>query len=617
MKRDAGAPILSAIFVDYDNIYMSLRRKSEDAAKRFPKAAAQWLKGLESGRLVTPATPFLGAEPRRIVSIRCYGNPVPRRNTGDNSTDMNSFPFVRHHFLRAGCEVIDCPPLTSHHKNAADIRMVMDLRDYLTHETYFDEFVILSGDADFTPVLHRLRQHARRTVIYSNDHTASAYSAICDGEVRETDLIGLLLAATEGTVLPELLQAPVAPQVSAANAGHLPAAALGSPVTAPQPTGQLRIDDLRQMILSEVVAGIRAASGPVPLEALADRALRAIGHDRTIGTAWAGAGTFRDLLRLGLPSELRVTEQAPFFAYDPQRHAVATPLVPAAEPDEMDFMLTPAAAQQPRSSRPLGPEVAPVAKVQQAAPPVAVRPASEVVMHRGAVQRSPSAPVPPPARPEFNVHRAMERIQEACQAPPLSPQDYRGLFEVMAAELTENGISGSQTVGAILTRASERGIASLRRQDVQFVLDVVGEADPWFEQPPTPALFAGRFRNFVVARCREQGLVLSMKELDLIDSWFMAGAGEASGMTAPVPAEPARSRPEPASVARPAASPVAQAISPPAPVARREPAATAAAPAAPAARNRWWAGEEPRAEPAAPASPAPDEELPRFVRHRR
>ena len=130
---------------------------------------------------------------RRIVMNRCYGNPVPRRNTHDNSTDMNSFPFVRHHFLRAGFEVVDCPPLTAQLKNSSDIRMVMDVRDYLTHDTYFDEFIILSGDADFTPVLHRLRAHARRTVIFANDFTAAPYTAISDGEVRESDLIALIL----------------------------------------------------------------------------------------------------------------------------------------------------------------------------------------------------------------------------------------------------------------------------------------------------------------------------------------------------------------------------------------------------------------------------------------
>ena len=151
MKREAGGPCLSAVFVDYDNIYLSLKRKSEEAAKRFAKDASGWLRGIETGRLITATNAPFGDNRRRIVMNRCYGNPVPRRNAHDNSTDMNSFPFVRHHFLRAGFEVIDCPPLTAQLKNSSDIRMVMDIRDYLTHDTYFDEFIILSGDADFTP----------------------------------------------------------------------------------------------------------------------------------------------------------------------------------------------------------------------------------------------------------------------------------------------------------------------------------------------------------------------------------------------------------------------------------------------------------------------------------
>ncbi len=193
MAAQSTKPSLSAVFVDYDNIYLSLKRKNEEAAKRFAKDAGSWVQEIASGRLITPTNSSFSEIDRRVVMNRCYGNPVPRRNTQDNSTDMNSFPFVRHHFLRSGFEIIDCPPLTAQLKNSSDIRMVMDVRDFLNHETYFDEFVILSGDADFTPLLHRLRAHARRTVIFANDYTAAPYTSICDGEVREADLISLLL----------------------------------------------------------------------------------------------------------------------------------------------------------------------------------------------------------------------------------------------------------------------------------------------------------------------------------------------------------------------------------------------------------------------------------------
>ena len=67
----------------------------------------------------------------------------------------------------------------------------------------------------------------------------------------------------------------------------------------------------------------------------------------------------------------------------------------------------------------------------------------------------------------------------------------------------------------------------MRRDDVRFVLEVVSEADPWFEQGASANLFAGRFRNFVVARCRGQGLNLSADELDLIDAWFAGGIAAA------------------------------------------------------------------------------------------
>src|SRR5689334_1718534 len=239
MKRTAGGACLSAVFVDYDNIYLSLKRKSEEAAKRFARDAHVWLREIESGRLITGTHDSFSEARRRIVMNRCYGNPVPRRNAHDNSTDMNSFPFVRHHFLRAGFEVVDCPPLTAQLKNSADIRMVMDVRDILTHDTYFDEFVILSGDADFTPVLHRLRSHARRTVIYSNDNTAAPYTAICDAEIRESDFLALLL---EG-------QIPARADAAQVEQRMEPQAALPSSAS---------LEAARRDILAEVVAVVRA-----------------------------------------------------------------------------------------------------------------------------------------------------------------------------------------------------------------------------------------------------------------------------------------------------------------------------------------------------------------------
>jgi hypothetical protein len=511
MKRESLGPMLTTVFVDYDNVYLSLKRKSEEAAKRFSKDASRWIKEIETGRLMTPTNGPAVSDSRRIVINRCYGNPVPRRNQNDNSTDMSSFPFVRHHFLRAGFEVIDCPPLTAQLKNSADIRMVMDVRDILTHDTRFDEFVILSGDADFTPVLHRLRSHARRTVIYSNDNTAAPYTAICDAEIRESDFLALLL---EGQLPGEAVE-DARPEMQS-----LPSAS--------------NIDAVRKEILGEVITAVRAADQPVPLEALADRAVRNLGYDKTVGSGWGGIGSFRDLLAKGLPEEIRLSSQPPYCVYDATRAVQQQPMGEARriEPRraEASRIAEPAAAPVHRNMPPL---LGAIQHAQRTAGPSSGPPAQAprgplAPAQSDALSGQPGLPHPQPYAPRAGegatlIQQSIARIHEASQAPTLSPPDYRTLFDVMAQEIGTNGPAGAQTLANIVKRAQDLGL-DIRRDDVRFVLDVVGEGDPWFTQGVSASLFASRFRNFVVARCRSQGLNLSADELDLIEAWFAAPA---------------------------------------------------------------------------------------------
>jgi hypothetical protein len=520
MQRESSGPILTTVFVDYDNVYLSLKRRSEEAAKRFSKDAGLWLKEIATGALMTPTNaPPLNTE-RRIVINRCYGNPVPRRNQSDNSTDMNSFPFVRHHFLRAGFEVVDCPPLTAQLKNSADIRMVMDVRDILTHDTHFHEFVILSADADFTPVLHRLRSHARRTVIYSNDHTAAPYTAICDAEIREADFLSLLI---DGQITNQGAREPQA----------LPSAAA--------------IEAVRGEILAEVANAVRAADQPVPLEALADRCVRVLGHEKTVGAAWGGMGSFRDLLARGLPDDIRITPQPPYIVYDANRAAQSeAPRIetrmdqrdlgrpePSREPAPLQRALAPLLGAQP-DRRPSAAQTGAPASGPRG--PLAPAQPETLSGQPGQSRPQPGAAPRTTAQGAAAIQQSIARIHEASQAPTLSPQDYRTLFDVMAQEISANGLAGQQTLINIVKRAESVGI-DIRRDDVRFVLDVVSEADPWFDQGASPSLFASRFRNFVVARCRGQGLNLSADELDLIEAWFAApvaqrGAQPAAGQPA-------------------------------------------------------------------------------------
>jgi hypothetical protein len=131
----------------------------------------------------------------------------------------------------------------------------------------------------------------------------------------------------------------------------------------------------------------------------------------------------------------------------------------------------------------------------------------------------------------------------------------------MAQEINESHMQGAQTVTNIANRARQLGLDP-RPDDIRFILEVVGEPDPWFEQEASATLFAGRFRNFVVARCRSQGLSLSSDELDLIDAWFTGGATLA----------------RPAATRTPAAAPAVTAPSP----------SPGAAPAPEGGGDRWW-----------------------------
>jgi len=135
-EMNGDKPLRSALFLDFDNIYLGLRKLDEEAADAFAKTPENWLTWLEGG-LDAPSVLS-----RRFLIRNVYLNPAP-------------FGMFRGIYIRAGFRTIDCPPLTSAGKNSADIYMVLDIVDALQSSTRYEEFVIASADADFTPVLHR------------------------------------------------------------------------------------------------------------------------------------------------------------------------------------------------------------------------------------------------------------------------------------------------------------------------------------------------------------------------------------------------------------------------------------------------------------------------------
>lgn len=156
----------SALFVDFDNVYSGLARLGVAYADAFARNPSRWLQWLTDA-LPTPEAGADSAPKRRILVRRCYLNPEPYKR-------------YRLGFSRAGFEIVDCPPMTSAGKTSTDIHMVLDMVDVLQAQTRYDEFIVFSADADFTPLLRKLRREDRRTTVFAAGATSAAYDASAD-----------------------------------------------------------------------------------------------------------------------------------------------------------------------------------------------------------------------------------------------------------------------------------------------------------------------------------------------------------------------------------------------------------------------------------------------------
>jgi NYN domain len=293
-------PTRSALFVDFDNVYIGLRNLDPDAARRFAADPRPWLAWIEEG-MPGREDPRLGDLGDRLVLIRrCYLNPV-------------AFADHRPVFTRAGFTVIDCPPLTAQGKTSTDIHMVMDILDTLRDYAHVSEYIVLSGDADFTPVLLRLRAHDRRTVVLPVGPAAAAFRASADRVLAENDFVDIALGER-----PSELE-----QVDTARSAEPRDTADDGPL-------EPDLADFRQDLLDEVRRIVDAAPRAMRLAAVAHD-VRAKFKAAIDETDWARAGSFTGLLRSADYLGLAVTPGGGGYIYDPARHEPP----PDARPDPL------------------------------------------------------------------------------------------------------------------------------------------------------------------------------------------------------------------------------------------------------------------------------------------
>lgn len=301
----------SALFVDFDNVYTQLRALQPAAAERFARQPVEWMRWLVES-LAIPEGHADPAARRRMLVRRCYLNP-------------NWYQQYRHAFLRAGFEIVDCPPVTSQGKTSTDIHMVLDIVDLLGHETGYEEFIVLSADADFTPVLRKLRRYDRRTTVLAIGFPSAAYQASADLMIDERQFIEQALGL--GT---EPVAGAAPPSAEAATEPAVAAAATPAVTTAAADTaGPPRLLDAGELaqVSQRLVQLVQQAAQPLSAGTLASR-LRQDFPQRL--EQWNGLGSFKAFYRaLGLTQLVWISGSGGRIA-DPSRHALEPA---AAEPE--------------------------------------------------------------------------------------------------------------------------------------------------------------------------------------------------------------------------------------------------------------------------------------------
>lgn len=517
----------AALFVDFDNILLSFAELDERAGHRFATQPARWLAWFERGAHALTDTEPTPAR-RRILVRRCYLNPV-------------SFGRYRGDYTRAAFTVVDCPPLTQRGKTSADIYMVMDVLDALEHPTPFEEFIILSSDADFTPVLHRLRAHDRRTTIIATNVAAAAYKAACDNVVPyERFFEEALEIETEGLAAPEppsdgtyeaLLRRAarmLAERVAAAGPvaardipglfsvfpefrnsnwfGCFSLRGLMARLLALEPSLKLEGDPnaawsvvwrdpvgpgspaLGRRVADEVAALVARSRQPIPLATAAHHVNNLLGPSLR-DSHWAGHGSFKALLAANPIPGLELSEARGGYLLDPGRH---------------DRTLVEGSAESRFRAHP-----------------------EELVAF-------------------------VRRVSGLTGTPSLSPAEYAALFAVLA-ELSASGAPELNELSrAIRDRLQEQGHGVSRAQ-INFILNGFRYTD--FDiSGRSAAELARAWRENVLSLLYNAQVELSAEELELLDRWLLAGA-ERPAEQEDESDEPEAGSDEPGTEADPAAAP--------------------------------------------------------------
>lgn len=191
--------------------------------------------------------------------------------------------------------------------------MVLDMVDLLQHETRFDEFIVFSADADFTPVLRKLRRSDRRTTVLAVGFPSAAYQASADLLIDTDTFVRDALGENDDN---DHLRLPLRPST------YLSSTAI--PLAQPQQETRADQQDVRELATQIIRTEVANSDLAIPLARLASKLPTQVpGLD---GASWAGQGSFRRFVEiLNLEPLLLDWSHSGGYLYDPRRHACPQP----------------------------------------------------------------------------------------------------------------------------------------------------------------------------------------------------------------------------------------------------------------------------------------------------
>jgi uncharacterized protein (TIGR00288 family) len=243
-----------ALFLDYENLALGARDHHGGTAFDF--------------RPIADAL----AERGRVVVRRAYA-------------DWSIFDEDRRMLTRSHVELIEIPQrMGASRKNAADIKMAVDAVELAFERGYISTFVICTGDSDFTPLVHKLRELNKRVIGVGVEKSTSALlPPACDEFLYYERLEGVdIPSARSRRGRPVRLPTP--------NLQY------GEQEPEPQPAEEpVRDVDTLAVVVAQTVAGLQgSSSGQVTASTLKRTLLR---KDPTFSESDFGFRTFGELLR--------------------------------------------------------------------------------------------------------------------------------------------------------------------------------------------------------------------------------------------------------------------------------------------------------------------------------